>query len=33
MQEALEMAKGTAPQSPEITMLHMPPILMADVTV
>jgi hypothetical protein len=33
MQEALEMAKGTAPQSPEITMMHMPPILMADVTV
>jgi len=32
MNEALEMAKGTAPHaSPEITLLHMPPILMADV--
>ncbi len=34
MTEALDMAKDTAPsRSPEITMLHMPPILMADVTV
>jgi hypothetical protein len=37
MNEALEMAKtradGTNLASPEITMLHMPPILMADVTV
>jgi nickel-dependent lactate racemase len=33
MNEALEMAKGTAPHaSPEITLLHMPPILMADVS-
>jgi hypothetical protein len=37
MNEALEMAKTTAAgqtlSSPEITMMHMPPILMADVTV
>jgi nickel-dependent lactate racemase len=34
MQEALDMAKDTAPsRTPDITMLHMPPILMADVTV
>ncbi len=33
MNEALEMAKDTAPSSPEITMMHMPPILQADVTV
>jgi len=36
MNEALEMAKtradGTTLSSPEITMLHMPPIVMADVT-
>ena len=32
MAEAIDMAKGTAPPSPEITMLHMPPILMADVS-
>jgi hypothetical protein len=33
MNEALEMAKGAAPHaSPEITLLHMPPILMADVS-
>ena len=31
MNEALEMAKGNTP-SPEITLLHMPPILMADVS-
>jgi hypothetical protein len=30
MNEALEMAKGNTP-SPEITLLHMPPIVMADV--
>lgn len=29
--EALEMARDTAPHSPEISMLHMPPILMAGV--
>lgn len=33
MHEALEMAKDTAPSSPEITMTHLPPLLMADVTV
>jgi len=33
MQEALSMAGETAPKSPEITMLHLPPICMADVTV
>jgi nickel-dependent lactate racemase len=32
MQDALDMAKETAPPSPEITLLHMPPLLMADVT-
>ena len=32
MNEALEMAKGNM-ASPEITLMHMPPILMADVTV
>jgi lactate racemase len=32
MPEALEMAKDTAPASPEITMLHSPPILMAECT-
>lgn len=32
MAEALRMAGDTAPQSPQITMLHAPPILMADVT-
>jgi nickel-dependent lactate racemase len=31
MNEALEMAKGNTP-SPDITLLHMPPILMADVS-
>jgi nickel-dependent lactate racemase len=30
MAEALEMAKDTAPASPEITMIHVPPILMAE---
>jgi hypothetical protein len=30
MPEALEMARDTAPASPEITMLHSPPILMAE---
>jgi hypothetical protein len=29
--EALEMARDTSPSAPEITMLHMPPILMAAV--
>jgi nickel-dependent lactate racemase len=33
MADALRMAKDTAPPSPEITMLHVPPIVMADVTV
>lgn len=33
MNEALEMAGATGPRTPEITMLHAPPILMADVTV
>jgi len=33
MGEALDMAKDTGPRNPEITMLHMPPICMADVTV
>jgi nickel-dependent lactate racemase len=32
MQEALEMAKDTAPPSPEITLVRVPPILMAEVT-
>jgi hypothetical protein len=32
MQEALEMAKDTAPASPDIAMLHMAPFFMADVT-
>jgi hypothetical protein len=33
MPEALEMAKDTAPASPDITMMHIPPICMAEVTV
>lgn len=33
MHEALEMAKDTAPPSPAITMLHIAPIFMADVTI
>jgi nickel-dependent lactate racemase len=33
MTQALDMARETAPRSPEITMLHLPPIVMADVTV
>jgi hypothetical protein len=33
MQDALAMAQDTAPQSPEITMLHIAPLFMADVTV
>jgi hypothetical protein len=32
MHEALEMAKDTAPRSPEITLFHIAPLLMADVT-
>jgi hypothetical protein len=32
MPEALEMAKDTAPPSPEIVMMHIPPIVMAEVT-
>ena len=30
MHEALEMAKDTAPSSPQITCMHLPPIVMAD---
>jgi hypothetical protein len=30
MPEALEMARDTSPASPEITMLHAPPIMMAE---
>jgi lactate racemase len=33
MDEALDMARETAPPSPEITMLHIAPMFMADVTV
>jgi nickel-dependent lactate racemase len=33
MAEALDMAKDTAPASPSITLFHMPPICMADLTV
>jgi hypothetical protein len=33
MGEALDMARETAPPSPEITMLHVAPMLMADVSV
>jgi hypothetical protein len=29
--EAIAMARSTAPESPEITMLHHPPIFMSDV--
>jgi hypothetical protein len=32
MPEALEMAKDTAPANPDIVLMHMPPIVMADVT-
>jgi len=32
MQEAIEMARDTAPPSPDITVLHTPPILMTNVT-
>jgi lactate racemase len=31
-QVALRMAKETAPANPNITMVHLPPIVMADVT-
>ncbi len=33
MQDALDMAKGTAPTSPDILLMHVPPIAMADVIV
>jgi len=33
MHDALAMARETAPPSPEITMLHIAPMFMADVTV
>lgn len=32
VQEAIDMARDTAPQSPQITHLHTPPILTCDVT-
>jgi hypothetical protein len=32
MDEALRMAKQTAPPNPEILCLHSPPILMAEMT-
>jgi hypothetical protein len=32
MHEAIEMARDTAPSSPEIVCMHLPPIVMADVT-
>ncbi len=32
MQEALDMAKSTAPASPEITCFHFAPLMMADVS-
>ncbi len=32
MDEAIEMAKDTAPPNPEISLFHLPPILIADVT-
>jgi len=32
MNDALEMAKDSSPPNPSITMMHMPPILMADVS-
>lgn len=32
MTDALRMAQSTAPSSPEITMMHAPPIMVADVT-
>ena len=32
MNKALEMAKDTSPPNPDIVLMHMPPIVMADVT-
>ncbi len=32
MPEALEMAKDTSPPNPEITLMHVPPIIMAEVS-
>lgn len=32
LQEAIDMARDTAPPSPQITQLHAPPILVCDVT-
>ena len=32
MDEALRMAKGTAPKSPEILALHAPPIVMTEMS-
>ena len=32
MNEALEMAKASAPKSPEILALHAPPILMTEMS-
>ena len=31
LQEAIAMAQDTAPQNPQITMVHVPPIMMVDV--
>src|SRR6185436_11663241 len=33
LQEAIAMAQDTAPSSPQITMVHVPPIMMVDVAV
>jgi hypothetical protein len=33
MTQALDMARETAPASPDITCFHFSPIMMADVTV
>jgi hypothetical protein len=32
LQEAIAMAQDSAPQNPQMTMVHVPPILMVDVT-
>jgi lactate racemase len=33
LQEAIAMAQDTAPPNPQITMVHVPPIMMVDVSV
>ena len=33
MQDALDMAKGTAPRTPDILVMHVPPIAMGEMTV